>query len=233
MRIRKLTPLETERLQGWSLKQGFQNHTKLGLFEDGQTKEISNSQRYKMCGNGISSPVSKHTLESFINEPVRVLSLFSGAGGTELLLDKSRFKLVGNCENDKYAQSVLRFHHPKLPLYPDVTELLNEDLPEFDLLTFGYPCQDVSVAGKGLGIEGERSSLVFHVIELIKKHKPKYIMAENVKNHLSKKHVEFFLTVMRELSKIGYALDFQVLNTKNFGLPQNRERLFILGKLND
>ena len=115
MRIRKLTPLETERLQGWSLKQGFENHTKLGLFEDGQTKEISNSQRYKMCGNGISSPVSKHTLESFINEPVRVLSLFSGVGGTELLLDASRFKLVGNCENDKYAQAVLRLHHPELP----------------------------------------------------------------------------------------------------------------------
>lgn len=225
--IRKLTPIECERLQGYP-----DDHTKFGMGEDGKVFEISETQRYKLCGNGVSAPVATHILETLIpDEHIKVLSLFSGTGGTELSLSE-RFDVVAHCEIDKHAQNNLRYNYPITPIYPDVTKLIDEqDLPHFDLLTFGYPCQDVSIAGRNLGDWGKRSSLVFEVIELLKKHKPKYFMAENVKNHLSEMHKEFFLNVLRGFSEAGYEFDFEVVNSKNFGLPQSRERVFIFGRL--
>jgi site-specific DNA-cytosine methylase len=226
IRIRKLTPTECERLQGYP-----DSHTKLCRKSDGTVYEISNSQRYKMCGNGVSSPVTAYLFPAiFGNQPIRIMSLFSGCGGTELLLP-SNFQVVGHCEFDKYASDVLRYHYPNIPNFHDVTQFIDKEVSEFDLLTFGYPCQDVSIAGNNLGENGKRTSLIWNVCDIIEKHKPKFIMAENVKNHLSKKHEAFFTRVLERLSELGYDLDFEVVNSKHFSLPQNRERVFIFGKL--
>lgn len=229
-RIRKLTPTECERLQGFPT-----DLTKYGKTEEGKIYKISDTQRYKLCGNAVSSNVSKTILEKLIKEPVNVMSLFSGCGGTEAKLDE-RFTIIGHCEIDKYAQDVLRFNHPNVPIYPNVVDLANQtDIIEtrFDLLTFGYPCQDISISGKQLGEAGQRSSLVYQVVEIARKYRPKYIFAENVKNHLSATHEAFFLRVLTAFSELGYNLDFEVVNSKDYGLAQNRERVFIFGKLND
>lgn len=228
-RIRKLTPRECERLQGFP-----SDLTKYGKKVDGTIYEISDTQRYKMCGNAVSSNVSKTILESVIpNEKIKIMSLFSGCGGTEAKLG-DRFEVIGHCEIDKYAQDVLRFKHPDIPIFPDVIKIAKGEHKidnYFDLLTFGYPCQDISIAGKQLGEFGVRSSLVYQVIEIARIYKPKYIFAENVKNHLSEKHKNFFLKVLTAFSELGYSLDFEIVNSKDYGLAQNRERVFIFGKL--
>jgi site-specific DNA-cytosine methylase len=227
-RIRRLTPLECERVQSFP-----DNLTKFGRKQDGTVYEISDTQRYKLAGNAVSSKASKLIIESTFSDPsIKVMSLFSGCGGTEARLDK-RFELIGHCEIDKYAQDVLRFNHPDVKIYNDVSKLADgtdQINTQFDLLTFGYPCQDISISGKQLGEAGKRSSLVYKVVEIAKIYRPKYILAENVKNHLSKKHVEFFLKVLSEFSNLGYEIDFELINSKHCGICQNRERVFIVGK---
>lgn len=226
VRIRKLTPLETERLQGYSV-----NWTKYAKRENGTVYELSNTQRYKLCGNGISATVPQTIFPKvFGNDKLRVLDLFSGCHGTGMLLPDN-FQVVGFSEVDKFASDLLRYRYPEVPNFGDVTELVNLELPEFDLLTFGYPCQDVSSSGLNKGAKGNRTSLVWDVCDLIEKTRPRFIAAENVKNHLSKRHEEFFTAVLERLSSLGYELDFEVVNSKYFGLAQNRQRVFIIGKL--
>lgn len=227
IRIRKLTPLECERLQGYS-----DGHTAKGINEAGEIVDISNTQRYKMCGNGISSPVPAYLFPKvFGDEHIRVMSLFSGCGGTELLLP-SNFEVVGHCEFDKYASSVLRYHYPDIPNFHDVTEFADrDDAPEFDLLVGGFPCQSWSIAGLRKGFDDERGQLIYNVFDILRKHKPKYLCLENVKGLLSKDKGDAFEAIMEYLSELGYELDFEVVNSKHFGLAQNRERVFIFGKL--
>ena len=231
IRIRKLTPLECERLQGYP-----DNHTKYGRKENGLIYEMSNTQRYKQCGNGVSSPVSKKIIESIIPEgEVRVFSTFTGIGGTELLLD-DRFKVVGHCEIDKYASDVLRYNFPDIPNFHDVTKIVDrDDIPEFDLLIGGFPCQAFSIAGlrKGFDDEKGRGQLIYNIFDILKKHRPKYLCLENVKGLLSHNKGDSFEAILEFLSKLGYNLDFEVVNSKHFGLAQNRERVFIIGVLNE
>lgn len=226
IRIRKLTPTECERLQGYP-----DNHTKFGRRADGTVYEISNSQRYKMCGNGISSPVPAHLFPTiFGTEPIRVMSLFSGCGGTELLLP-ANFEVIGHCEFDKYASDVLRYHYPDIPNFHDVTEFVDKEVPEFDMLVGGFPCQSWSIAGLRKGFGDDRGQLIYNVFDILRKHKPKYLCLENVKGLLSKDNGDAFEAIMEYLSELGYELDFEVVNSKHFGLAQNRERVFIFGKL--
>jgi site-specific DNA-cytosine methylase len=229
IRIRKLTPVECERLQGYP-----DNHTKFGKKEDGTTYEMSNTQRYKQCGNGVSSPVAATILSTLIpSEDVRVQSLFSGILGTELDLPE-RFKLTGTCEFDKYASDVIRFHKPSVPNFKDVTQFVDRnDVPDFDLLTFGFPCQSFSIAGLRQGFEDEkgRGTLIYNVFDILQKHKPKYFMAENVKGLINHDGGKTIIQILTGLSQLGYELDFELVNSKHYGLAQNRERVFIFGRL--
>lgn len=229
IRIRKLTPVECERLQGYP-----DNHTKYGALPEGKVYEMSNTQRYKQCGNGVSSPVSEHILSTLLPEgDIRLMSLFSGIGGTELNLPE-RFKVVGHCEFDKHASAVLKYLYPDIPNLHDVTKLVKrEDVPEFDLLTFGFPCQTFSMAGLRKGFDGDRGNLIYHVFDIIKKYKPKYLLGENVKGLLSHNKGATFEAIMQGLSECGYDVDFELVNSKHFGLAQNRERVFIFGKRKD
>lgn len=224
--LRHITPLEAERLQGYP-----DDWAKYGIDDNGQLTTIPDAERYAMCGNGISATIAPYVFPRiFGTEPLDVLDLFSGCHGTGMYLPEN-FKTVGFSEIDKAANSVLKYKYPDIHNYGDVTNLVNLDLPHFDLLLFGYPCQDVSSQGKNRGEDGARTSLVWNVCDLIEKHRPRYICAENVKNHLSKKHIGFFIKVLERLSELGYELDFEVVNSKHFGLAQNRERVFIFGKL--
>lgn len=229
VRIRKLTPVECERLQGWP-----DDWTRYGKEEDGTIYELSNTQRYKICGNGVSAPVSAKLLTTLIpDEEVDVQSLFSGGLGTEMNLPE-RFNLTGVCEFDKYASDLIRFHKPDVPNFHDVTKFVERnDVPDFDLLTFGFPCQPFSIAGMRQGFEDERGrgNLIYNVFDILEKHKPKYFLAENVKGLLSHDKGKTIIQILTGLSQLGYELDFELVNSKHYGLSQNRERVFIFGRL--
>ena len=159
---------------------------------------------------------------------IKVFSVFSGVGGFEQGLD-DRFEVIGFSEIDKYANQVLKYHYPNIPNYGDITKINWNDIPDFDLLTGGSPCQDLSIAGKRRGLAGARSGLFMEYIRILHHKKPKYFIWENVKGALSSNYGFDFAVVLNEFSEAGYNLWWQVLNAKDFGVPQNRERIFVVG----
>lgn len=157
------------------------------------------------------------------------LDLFSGYGGFTIPAQKYGIETIGFSEIDKYACSVLNYHYPNIKNYGDITKIKTEDLPTVDIITGGSPCQDLSVAGKGAGLNGERSGLFFYFINLIKEKQPTYFVWENVKGALSSQRGWDFARVQIEMEQAGYDVWWQVLNAKDFGVPQNRERIFAIG----
>jgi len=157
------------------------------------------------------------------------LDLFSGYGGFTIPARKYNIETIGFSEIDKYACSVLNYHYPNIKNYGDITKIKAEDLPTVDIITGGSPCQDLSAAGKGAGLNGERSGLFFHFIRLIKEKQPTYFVWENVKGALSSQGGWDFARVQIEMEQAGYDVWWQVLNAKDFGVPQNRERIFAIG----
>ena len=168
---------------------------------------------------------------------LKMLSLFSGIGAFEKALENIGIKinLVNFCEIDKYAtQTYCAIHNidKKLNLN-DVTEIDISSLPTegVDILTHGSPCQDFSTAGLQAGGDigtGTRSSLMWNSVAIIEHVKPNYVIWENVKNVLSKKHRHNFEKYLKSLEDLGYNNYHQVLNAKDFGIPQNRERIYII-----
>lgn len=167
---------------------------------------------------------------------MKYLSLFSGIGSPEQALknlDKN-FELVGFSEIDKYAiKSYCAVHGVDENLnLGDITKIDINNLPlDIDLITHGSPCQDFSIAGKGKGADegtGTRSSLMWNTVAICEHCKPKYVIWENVKNVLSKKHRHNFDKYLDEMDRIGYKNHYKVLNSKDYGVPQNRERIFVV-----
>lgn len=219
--------------QSLSLTMEFTNgHTRLGRRPDGIVYEISNTQRYKLCGNGISSPVPAHLFPAiFGHGEFNILDLFSGCHGTGLLLPPN-FKTVAFAEIDKYASDVLRYHYSNIPNLGSVTEIVNRtDVPNFNMLVGGFPCQSWSISGLRKGFDDARGQLIYNVFDILRKFRPQALVLENVKGLLTKDNGDAFEAIMEYLSELGYELDFEVVNSKNFGLAQNRERVFIFGKL--
>lgn len=165
------------------------------------------------------------------------LDFCAGIGGFRLGLELAGHKCMGFCEKDKFAVKSYRamFDTEGEWYADDVTKLRPEEIPRADIWCFGFPCQDISVAGKQRGIRGKRSGIYFSIIDLIKgkeeKDKPTYLLIENVKNLLSINNGFDFATVLSELDQAGYDAVWQVLNSKDFGVPQNRERVFIIANL--
>ena len=171
---------------------------------------------------------------------LRLLSLFSGIGAFEKALG-DKVELVNYCEIDKYAAKAYSLIHnvsEDLNL-KDVTKVDTSKLHNIDMVTYGFPCQDISNAGKRQGFVDSngnrtRSGLFFEALRIIKDTQPKYAIAENVKNLVSKKFKTEFETVISELDKAGYVSYYDVLNAKDYGIPQNREReysLYLLEKI--
>jgi len=154
---------------------------------------------------------------------------FSGYGGFAIATERCGFKTIGFSEIDKYASAVLKYHWPNTKNYGDIKKINWSTIPDFDLLTGGSPCQDLSIAGHRKGLSGKRSGLFTEYIRCLKEKKPKYFIWENVKGALSSQNGWDFATVLTEMAKEGYSLWWQVLNAKDFGVPQNRERIFVVG----
>lgn len=136
---------------------------------------------------------------------------------------------VGFSEIDKYATKVYLNHFPHHEQLGDITKINAEELPDFDLLVGGVPCQSWSIAGKRGGFEDERGNMWFQYARILRAKRPKYFIAENVKGLLSHDGGKSMERICEELCDCGYAIDFEVLNSKNHGVPQNRERVIIIG----
>ena len=145
-------------------------------------------------------------------------------------LGQDRPTCIGYSEIDKYASSIYQSHFPKHHNYGDITNIIAEDLPDFDLLVGGFPCPSWSIAGKRGGFEDLRGQLVFDIIRILRGKKPRMFVLENVKGILSHDKGNSMEVICEALCESGYAIDFEVLNSKDFGVPQNRERVFIIGK---
>jgi DNA (cytosine-5)-methyltransferase 1 len=136
---------------------------------------------------------------------------------------------IGFSEIDKYAIKVYQHHFPNHKNYGDITKIIAEELPDFDLLVGGSPCQDLSIAGKRAGMDGERSGLFAEYVRILKAKKPQHFIWENVKGALSSNKGWDFVGVIGAFTEAGYDCQWQVLNAKDFGVPQNRERIFVVG----
>lgn len=169
---------------------------------------------------------------------MKVLSLFSGIGAFEKALDNLEipYELIGFSEIDKYAtKSYCAIHGVDESMnLGDITMVDEKDLPkDLDLVCYGFPCQDISISGKMRGLFNKdgtktRSGLFFEALRIIEKTKPRVAIAENVKNLTSKKFDAQFQVVLESLEQAGYDNYWKVLNAKDYGIPQNRERVFII-----
>lgn len=165
------------------------------------------------------------------------LDLCSGIGGFRLGMEAAGHKCVGYCEYDKFARASYEAMYDTEGEWKadDVTKLEPDGIPYADVWCFGFPCQDISIAGKMRGLVGKRSGIYYNIIDLIKgkeeSDKPTYLLVENVKNLLSINAGFDFASVLSEMDEAGYDCRWQVLNSKNFGVPQNRERVFIVANL--
>jgi len=185
---------------------------------------------------------------------IKYIDLFAGVGGFHYGIEKvcktsndlgnssnNRRKLLqriqpseATCvysnEYDKYANSVYKKHYERCD-DRDIRTVKTSEIPDHDLLVGGFPCQAFSVAGKRRGFEDTRGTLFFEIARIAKQKQPRLLLLENVKGLLSHDSGNTFKTILRSLDELGYDCQWQVLNSKDFSVPQNRERVFIIGHL--
>lgn len=161
---------------------------------------------------------------------LRYFSTFTGVGGFELGIG-DRAKCVGFSEIDAYCSRLLTNKWPNIRNYGDITKINTEELPDFDLFVGGFPCQSFSIAGKRRGFEDTRGTMFFEISRILKVKRPKFVLLENVKGLLNHDKGQTFSVIIQTLEELGYRTQWMVLNSKFFGVPQNRERVFIIGSL--
>ena len=161
---------------------------------------------------------------------LKVLDLFSGIGGFSYAAERlvGGFETTQFVEIDTYCQRVLHKNFPNVPIHHDITEF-NATEGQFQVITAGFPCQDVSIAGRQEGIgEGTRSGLFFHVLRLARQIQPKFILFENVRNLISHKDGETFQQILQEITKAGFDVEWSVVSAKDVGACHLRERLWFI-----
>lgn len=169
-------------------------------------------------------------------ETIRVFEGFAGYGGASFGLKRSglKYKVVGMSEFDKFASDLLAQNFPGIKNWGDITKIEGNELPDFDMFTGGFPCQPFSTAGLQLGEKDKygRGTLLHHILRIVAIKKPKYILLENVKGLTQAKFKGTFTFLQNTLKELGYGdLAYAVLNSKDYGIPQNRERLWMFAKL--
>jgi DNA (cytosine-5)-methyltransferase 1 len=160
---------------------------------------------------------------------VRHLSLFSGIGGFDLAVERCGIETVAFCENDKHCQQVLGRHWPGVPIIDDVREIDGKNFERIDIITGGFPCQDVSVAGNRAGLAGERSGLWREFARIIADVRPAWFVIENVPGLLSSNKGRDMGAILGALGELGYWWAYRVLDAQYDNLAQRRERVFIVG----
>lgn len=201
------------------IQQAYENRN-TNVSEVGGRQKIEEGELQKV-GQGLYSVPSEATIHL-------------GNGGNELpywSIDQRQPYCIGYSEIDKYATQIYQKHFPNHKNYGDITKINADTLPDFDFLCGGFPCQSFSIAGKRGGFADTRGTLFFDIARILKAKQPRLFLLENVKGLLSHDNGNTFKTIISTLDELGYDLQWQVLNSKNFGVPQNRERVFIVGHL--
>jgi DNA (cytosine-5)-methyltransferase 1 len=175
-----------------------------------------------------------------MNTPLTLLDLFSGIGGFSYAAERlvGGFKTVAFCDTDKACHKVLAKHWPSTPIFPDIRELTAADIKPLcpdglSLITAGFPCQDLSVAGKQAGYDGERSVLFYEIIRLARELQPKFLLLENVRNLLSHQNGETFQETLFQIAKAGYDAEWAVIPASDVGACHRRERIWIIAHAKD
>jgi DNA (cytosine-5)-methyltransferase 1 len=164
------------------------------------------------------------------------VSLFAGVGGFDLAMQRQGVKVVASVEIDKKCNEVLAKHFPEATQFTDVTTVKGEDLinagfnPSKGIITGGFPCQDLSVAGKRAGLAGERSGLFWEIARLVEETQTEYFIIENVPGLLTSNKGRDFGVVIGTMADLGYSLGWRVLDAQHFGVPQRRRRVFVVGR---
>ncbi len=189
----------------------FSMFTGVGGFELGFERTTDNSKTQKR---------NKNIQKNLSNHSERIRKQFPEC-----------YKCIGFSENEKYCSKFLANKFPNIKNYGDATKINPDELPDFDMLCGGFPCQTFSIAGRRRGFEDTRGTLFFEIARIVKVKKPKIVFLENVKGLLNHNKGETFKVIIQTLSELGYDVQWMVLNSKFFGVPQNRERVFIIGNL--
>ena len=164
------------------------------------------------------------------------VSLFAGVGGFDLAMQRQGVKVVASVEIDKKCNEVLAKHFPEATQFTDVTTVKGEDLinagftPSTGIITGGFPCQDLSVAGKRAGLAGARSGLFWEIARIVEETQSEYFIIENVPGLLSSNKGADFGVVIGTMADLGYSVGWRVLDAQYFGVPQRRKRVFIVGR---
>lgn len=172
-------------------------------------------------------------LRKMKNNKIKVFDAFTGYGGASWGLKKAKipFEVVGYSEIDKFAIKLYELNHKGVKNFGDITKINPKKLPDFDFFTGGFPCQTFSSIGKGEGELDPRGTLFYDIIRICEVKKPTFILLENVKGLTTNSHRPTFEKILSELKRIGYNVQYEILNSKDYGIPQNRERVWIFATL--
>lgn len=204
----------------------FSTFTGIGGFEIG----IQNAYRSAIRGSKTNSPGNEgQGLLATQGQNTSTSERSTRPGGDNL--PDQRPLCVGYSEIDKFARTVYERHNPGVKNYGDITKINADELPDFDCLVGGFPCQAFSIAGKRAGFNDTRGTLFFDLARILKAKQPRIFVFENVKGLLSHDNGNTFKTIIAAIDELGYDCQWQVLNSKNHGVPQNRERIIIVGHL--
>lgn len=162
---------------------------------------------------------------------IRVFEAFAGYGGASYALKKAKipFETIGFSENDKFAIELYEKNHPGVINFGDITQINVNEIPDFDLFTGGFPCQPFSTVGLGQGEEDTRGTLFHDIIRICEAKRPKHILLENVRGLRTNRHGKTFETIIKKLNRLGYDVVAELMNSKDYGIPQNRDRIWIYG----
>ena len=173
----------------------------------------------------------------FTHKPIKLFEAFAGIGTQAMALKRLGidYETVGISEIDKYAIQSYNAIHGKTKNYGDISKIKGKDLPHIDIFTWSFPCTDLSKAGKQKGLENTRSGLGYEVIRIINEMpiKPQVLLMENVPDLLSQKFKLGWHDMFQEIENMGYSNYVEVLNAKNYGVAQNRDRVFMISVLGD
>ena len=227
--------LSRHKMTRWAVRNDEVSNTLTTVLKDNYIAEI-----YKAKGSDSMTEYKEPLTKPDVQYDFTFTELFAGIGGVSFGFESVGGKCVLAAEYDptaegkrQFAQDAYRALHPDTPVVGDVFKLDAKDVPDCDVLSFTTPCQSFSVAGKRLGFEDTRGTLVFEALRIAKEKRPKALFMENVKglvNHDAGRTID---TILHAMNEVGYTVDFNVLNSKYFGVPQNRERVFIVALRDD
>jgi DNA (cytosine-5)-methyltransferase 1 len=159
---------------------------------------------------------------------MKFIDLFCGIGGFRIGFERNGFECVFSSDFNKNVQDTYEDNFGERP-FGDITQINPDEIPDFDVLLGGFPCQPFSISGKKMGFEDTRGTLFFDICRIIETKSPSVIVLENVQHLIHHDEKRTFTVIVNSLKKLGYNITYKVLNTKDFGVPQNRERIFIIG----